>query len=289
MKTGMRLLACIVATVVMTVAMVKPAPSSQRLRGTLVIAVPLREGLVTCADKRLFNIDTGTYTDNNIKIRRVSNNVLFVATSTVAFYDLKTKKVVFDAFDVTANYILRNSFAETSKFWDGLKTEIRTKLRDYFASRDYAEWPETDKANNNLLFNLIFYSADRGVARSHTLQVFYEKRQTPVVSVVGPLSENVRLPKLSGKSRDLMNFLSHDASLSSDPEILKFDEERFDIERTSIADAVGFARSMFRFMNTKVPQAQVSSTFDCAQLSYQHGFRWIEGGPKTSTAAASRF
>ena len=276
MKTGtllnLILVVCIFATTVTA------TPISQRVRGTLVIAIPLNNGLVTCADKRLFNLDTGTYTDNNIKIRKVDNNVLFVATGTVGFYDLKSKKIVFDASDITADYTPRH-LSDGDKFWDGLKTEIRSKLRKYFAARPYSEWPESDKSNNNLLFNLIFYSLDRGVEKSHTLQIFYEKQRTPVVNVTGPISEEIRKPKLTGKGRELMAYIARDASLSSDPSILKFDEGRFDIAQTSVNDAVEFARKMFRLTNTGVPEAQVSATFDCALLSHRQGFQWIEGGP----------
>jgi hypothetical protein len=46
------------------------------------VAVPVSEGLIVCSDKRLYNHDTGTFTDNYIKIRKVSDNALFVATHT---------------------------------------------------------------------------------------------------------------------------------------------------------------------------------------------------------------
>ncbi|HKP67941.1 MAG TPA: hypothetical protein VJV05_01580 [Pyrinomonadaceae bacterium] len=252
--------------------------TSERLRGTLVVAVPLKEGLVTCADKRLFNVETRSFTDNNIKIRKVSDKVLFVATSTVGFYDDTKKKIVFDAFDVTSNYASQNKFGGV--FWDGLKAEIRKKLREYFGSRDYSEWPETDKANNNLLFNLIFYSIEQATPRSYTLQVYYEKKRTPVITIAGPLNENIRSPKLNGKGRELMAYLDRNPTLASDPAILRFDERKFDIEQATLNDATDFSRKLFRLMSMGIPEAQVSSTFDCAMLSYQQGFRWIEGGPQ---------
>jgi hypothetical protein len=277
------LVACIVAAVTPSIS---ATPDADPIRGTLIVAVPLQKGLLTCADKRLFNIEVGTYSDNNVKIRKVGHNVLFVATNTVGFYDRKNRKIVFDAFEVTANYTSRTPFSESREFWDGLKTEIRKKLLDYFAARKYSEWPETDTANNNLLFNLIFYSVDGGRSRSHTLQVFYEKKRTPVVSVTGPVSEDIRSPKLSGKGRDLIAYIARNRSLASDPAILKFDDARFDIQQTSIDDAVEFSRTLFRLTNTGVPKAQVSSTFDCALLSYQDGFRWIKGGSADSSSNA---
>lgn len=280
------LMTCIVTTTVMTAAAMSAEPDGERIRGTLVVAVPVQEGLVACADKRLYNVDSDTYRDDGVKIRKVSDNVLFVATNTIGFYDRRKKQIVFDAFELAANYTSRNRFSDSREFWDGLKTEIRNKLLEYVAARNYSELPETDKANNNLLFNLIFYSVAGGRARSHTLQVFYEKKRTPVVSVIGPVSEEVRSPKLSGKGRDLMLYIARHASLASDPAILKFDEARFDVKQISINEAVEFSRKLFRLTSTGVPKAQVSSSFDCALLSYQQGFRWIEGGAAGSSSSA---
>jgi hypothetical protein len=266
------------ATIVIALILISATAHAQPLHGTLVVAVPVEEGLVACADKRLFNVETGTYTDNNVKIRRVEGNVLFTATGTIGFLDNKTGKMAFDAFELTASYTSRNRFVDNQYYWGGLKGEIRSGLRKYFATHDVSEWPTADPANNNLLFSLILYSVDGGRARSHTLRIFYEKKRSPVINIDGPLSETIRFPELSGKGQELMAYLGRDPSLASDPSILKFDERRFDIAKISIDDAVAFARTLFRFANTRVPEAQVSSSFDCALLSYQGGFRWVEGG-----------
>ena len=279
----------LIATAILLNLAIAATPDSERLHGTLVVAVPVQEGLVACADKRLFNIDAGTFNDNNVKIRKVADKMLFAATSTVGFYDRKNKKMAFDAFEVTANYATKNSFSEGREFWDGLRAELRNELLNYLAARKFSEWPETDKANQNLLFNLVFYSIENGHARSHTLKVFYEKKRTPVVSVSDPVSEEVRFPKLSGKGRDVMAYISHDPSLAADPSILRFDETRFDILHTSVQDAVDFSRKLFEITNEKLPKAQVSSTFDCALLSYQQGFRWLEGGSAHTSSSAMNF
>jgi hypothetical protein len=55
----------------------------EKLRGTLVVAVPINDGLVACADKRLYNADAGTATDDFVKIRKAGTRALFAATNTV--------------------------------------------------------------------------------------------------------------------------------------------------------------------------------------------------------------
>lgn len=253
------------------------AQTNESLRGTLVVAVPVSDGLVTCADKRLFNVDAGTFKDNSIKIRRVGENALFIATNTVGFYDRKKKAIAFDAFKVTADYAAKNDINTGKPFFEGLRKEIENQLRSYLYARPFAEWPETDKANQGLLFNLVFYTLDGETVHSHTLKVFYEKAQTPKITIPSRFTEIVKFPKLSGKGRDVMGYLAQHPSIAAQPAILRFDESYFDSETTTVRDAVDFSRKLFLITNTAIPQARVSATFDCAYVSRQLGFQWLDG------------
>jgi hypothetical protein len=248
----------------------------QTLSGTLVVAIPVREGLVACSDKRAFNDQTGTFNDNFVKIRKVNSKTLFVATNTIGFLDKTTGKMEFDVFEITAAYAAKHDFNNGKQFWDGLKKEIRKQLLAYLAKRKFKDWPETDVANKKLLFNLIFYSTSKESVRSYTLRVFYEKARTPVVYIPDMISQDVKLPQLSGKGKDVMDYLARNPSLAQDPSILRFDQAHYDIQKITIVDAVNFAKKLFSTANTAIPQARVSATYDCALLSYQNGFQWID-------------
>ena len=253
------------------------ARGAEMLRGTLVVAVPVVDGLVTCADKRLFNVDAGTYKDESVKIHRVGENALFVATNTVGFYDPKKKQVAFDAFEVTAAYAAKHDIKDAASFFEGLRKEITAQLRNYLYARPYTEWPESDKANQGLLFNLVFYTLDGEAVHSHTLKVYYEKARTPVITIPPRFTEEVKFPKLSGKGRDVMGYLARNPAIAAEPSILKFDESQFDLQSTTVFDAVSFSRKLFLITNTAIPQARVSATFDCAYVSRGLGFQWLDG------------
>ena len=249
--------------------------NTQALSGTLVIAVPVNEGLVTCSDKRAFNDQTGTFNDNLVKIHKVNSKALFVATNTIGFLDKATAKLEFDVFAITEGFLSRHPFVAEPQFWDGLKKEIRKQLLEFLAKRKFADWPETDRENNKLLSNLVFFSITDKSARSYTLRVFYEKAPTPVVYIPDVVSEQVNTPKLSGKGKTVIDYLARNPSLTQDPAIQQFDQTRYDIKTTTIKDAVNFAEKLFYLTNTAIPQARVSSTYDCALLGYQNGFEWI--------------
>jgi hypothetical protein len=250
--------------------------TTQRVGGTLVVAVPVQEGLVVCSDKRLYNDATNTFTDTYVKIHQVNSNALFVATHTTGFLDATTGKMAFDIFDVTARFVSKNDFKPSPTYWDGLKKEIRDQLLAYLSGRKYADWPATDTANNKLLFNLVFYAVDGKAARSYSMSVFYEKAPTPVIYIPNVVGEEVKTPKLLGKGKDVIALLARNPKLSSDPSFLRFDQYSFAPSKTSVNDAVDFARKLFEITNTGLPQAQVSKTYDCALLGYQTGFRWLD-------------
>jgi hypothetical protein len=103
----------------------------ESLRGTIVVAVPVMDGLIVCADKRLYNDQAGTYSDDNVKIRKISDRALFVATNTIGFYDSKSRTMAFNAFDVTEKFVATHNLSEGKLFWEGLKKEINARLREY--------------------------------------------------------------------------------------------------------------------------------------------------------------
>jgi hypothetical protein len=234
--------------------------------GTLVIGIPVNDGLVVCADKRLYNSDAQTFTDDYVKIRKAGDSALFAATHTIGFYDRKNKRMGFNAFDTTEKYLKKNSFSPTPAFWSGLKREITTDLKSYFSTQKFADLPATDTANKGLLFNLIFYSLDGGKRTSYTLRVFYRKAQTPIVFITDPIFEEVRSPQLSGKGRDVMKYLATNSKAASDPTILRFDERIFSADKTTREQAVTFSAKLFDLTNRYVPLARVSSTYDCVGI-----------------------
>ncbi len=249
------------------------AAQSDRLHGTLVVAVPVDVGLVICADKRLNNAEAGSFRDDFVKVRRAGPDAVFAATHTVGFYDRKSQKLAFDAFKTTQDYVDKIPFSNTKSFWDGLKLAILQQMFTYLSGKPIASWPETDTANRGLLFNLIFYSISNGRPYSQTVKVLYEKKRTPVVTVMPPFTELVTAPKLSGKGREVMKYLDRSPSVANDPSILKFDERTFNVATIRTSDAIDFSRKLFALANTAVPQAYVGPTFDCALLDRSSGYR----------------
>lgn len=248
----------------------------QKSGGTLVVAVPVSEGVVVCSDKRLYNETTGKFRDDYVKIHRVGDKALFVATHTTGFLNKTSGKMEFDIFDLVQNFVSKHGFDPSRQYWNALRGEIRSKLSGYLSKLKYRELPATDVANNRLLLNLVFFAIEDKKAKDYSISVFYEKAQTPVINVGDVVIESVKTPKLLGKGKDVMGLFAQNPALGRDPSILRFDQSYFNIATTSASDAVAFASRLFILTNTQLPQAQVSKTHDCALLGYQTSFRWLD-------------
>lgn len=243
---------------------------------TLIVAVPVSEGLVACSDRRLYNDVTLRFEDNTVKIHKIDRNTLFVVTNTVGFLNKASGKLEFDVNGITAAYAAKRSFNEGPAFLNGLRGEIRKRLLAYLATQKYENWPETDIANNKLLFNLVFYSAVGHSIKSYSLTVFYEKAKTPIIFIPNVVTETVKTPQLIGKGKMVIDYLSRNPEQANDPAILRFDQSNFNVNKTSIVDAVSFAQKLFLLTNTALPQSEVSAAYDCALLAYENGFEWID-------------
>ena len=246
------------------------------LGGTLVVAVPVQQGLVVCSDKRLYNESTNTFRDDFVKIHKVNDRAVFVATHTTGFLNKTTGKMEFDIFELTQDFVSRNGFRTDITYWNSLRDEIRKKLSAYLSRQKYADLPPTDVSNNRLLFNLVFFAVDGEGAKDYSISVFYEKQQAPIIDVSNVMIESVRNPKLLGKGKEVMALLARDPSIGSDASIMRFDQSYFRAERTGATDAVSFASRLFALTNAKLPQARVSAAHDCALLSNQTGFEWLD-------------
>jgi hypothetical protein len=242
---------------------------------TLVVAVPVRDGLVVCADKRIFNGTTRTFEDSFVKVREVDPNTVFAATNTIGFLNKNSGRMEFDAFDIVSNYNARHKFTDDRAFWDGLRGEIRKQLLAYLAKQKFADQPETDFANSRLLFNVILYSVAGGRIRSYSLRVFYEKARIPIIDIPQVLIEDVRTPQLMGNGRNVIAYISAHPEIARSPEISRFDQAVFNVRTITAADAVTFSAALFSLTSRELPAAEVSSSYDCAHLRYENAIEWI--------------
>jgi hypothetical protein len=69
-----------------------PFSRSAVSKGTLIVTVPVKEGLVICTDKREYNVVRGA-TDNQMKIRELGPRAAFAEVALHGFCDVKIQRL----------------------------------------------------------------------------------------------------------------------------------------------------------------------------------------------------
>jgi hypothetical protein len=93
-------------------------------KGTLVIAVPSKEGLVVCADKRVYYIKANITKDEKIKIIQLGDHGLFAAVGSLSF----TRT---DKFDSNPNYIEVDRIVENCFKKKDIRTLTNEQWNDF--------------------------------------------------------------------------------------------------------------------------------------------------------------
>jgi hypothetical protein len=256
---------------------IKERGARAMLEGTLVVAIPTKEGLVVCADKRLHNNFTGEISDTFVKIYKLRKNALFTAVDGIGLIDKQTLKKEFDAFDTVNRFSTEVPFEDNEKYWSGLTAALKEEINQYLLKRSFSDWPESgSKDSGYAMFSVIFYYLDtENLIKSRVLKFRYIKQQPPILDPVVEPASIVKTPKLSGKARLVIDMLSNDPALYEDSQIKELDEKVFDYKAFSIIRATELANRLITISSTRLPEAYISPSCDCAILRYRGGFKWL--------------
>src|SRR5215813_3822666 len=109
--------------------------------GTLILAIPVREGLVLCGD-RLITDQTGARVGEETKIKPVGERAAFVVSGRVGL-DMNTtpRTVLFDAHQLIEQF-LKDKDIETVD-WEAYRTTLRDEFLRALERVPFEQWPES--------------------------------------------------------------------------------------------------------------------------------------------------
>jgi len=127
-------------------------------KGTLVLIIPCKDGILICADKRMYRPSIGI-DDNFPKIIKLNNYNGYAVMGAPTVWRNKIK--IFDVFDLLNEKLKENTISDNNDFWNNLKYEVRNKFINTVLNAPYNDWPESQYPQNNyILFQVIFFHTD---------------------------------------------------------------------------------------------------------------------------------
>lgn len=264
--------------------------------GTLIVVIPTREGLVICGDKRSHNEENGTISDTTIKVRRLDDSTVYLATGIVYRSHLGSFLGNFDLFAIVESWY--QSHATTNLFstetrvqepplsglrftinpnpWEDLKRQLENKLS---SSRGYQFLNQT-----NSFFEILFLRINdtgepvaRGVVHPNGLfsSVLYGEPDNIDLKKAEPIllgSREVYIELKEGNS-EVFN------DLRANPFLKPFLGNWRLREEVTPNEALAFEHTIIEATNERGQKLNdkihVSKECNCALLSYKMGFKWI--------------
>lgn len=131
-------------------------------KGTVIVFVQTKEGLLICADKRV-SYDPDNFRDDVTKITPLGTKIAF-ALAGVPAIEGDNEVLVFSATDTIKEYFSQAEFRDTKEFWTGLQQKVFDNFIKYLQERPYEHWPPTQypEANHYFFQALFFFLDERG-------------------------------------------------------------------------------------------------------------------------------
>ena len=238
------------------------------LAGSLVVAIPSRDGLIICADKR--RIIGDQVEDNFSKLLLIRPGLAFAVTGYPTF--LFKGQVEFDAFDISKRVLTQSTSSadvqrHVSELAERLRSDFETEARTY----DPAD-PLNDAPPSYVLFQVAIFSLRSDQKPNLSLiQLEYHKPSTVTTNVVqqGPETfEKLGITALGDASllRELRE--GHDPTfdhLRNDPSFARFINSTVSAKEESADSVKSFATRFIQ--EAHKTSSKIGPTCECVQLT----------------------
>lgn len=256
---------------------------------TILLAIPCKDGLVICADKKL-NMSLGSsIIEDAVKIYRLSSHIAFGVIGKSIFYDpLNPSKVLYSAEEVVKSF-----FANKKYVPDDWSDFARTMTQSFY---DFAgKLPSTYILSGGLppehfIFHVVFWylKPDRKLgAYTFSLQYIreigmlhpYRMEEPPEIFEVGRaiVKGNVHLIDEIKNGSD-----SRFDELRNDPGIKRFFLESTPASEVTMEEAIAIANKIIKLSRTMTwelkpikEEAGLEEKTDCAIIHRQTGFKFL--------------
>src|SRR5262249_32354082 len=149
--------------------------------GTLILAIPVREGLVLCGDRWITD-DNGIRVGEETKIRPFGRRTVFVLSGKGGLDLLTTPRTtLFEANPLTEEYV-KGRDIEATDWWDYRKM-LGGAFQHALEQIPFEQWPESKWGDDSLVHVLVFYVDDQRQLQGSYVRLKYLKQQPPKIEL----------------------------------------------------------------------------------------------------------
>lgn len=247
--------------------------------GTLIVAVPTREGIVIAADRRTFDSVRGDL-DTTLKIRPIGQFLAITSTGNATWMDASTLKIAYNAKDIAEEFFHEQLPVDgLPEDWEPLARRLLGRFKKYLA-----DYPILSSDLQDPLFQMEIFHYDPRTKQAtvHNLRILYNAPPgspqwdvKPLSADSGPIAfgNTLAYRELSDGHDPRFDHWRHDAA------IVKLLDKPLPANRISKEDALRFCQQIIRASAEMLPlidhsDDHVGTAMDVALIS-KKGFVWL--------------
>jgi hypothetical protein len=260
------------------------------IKGTIILAIQYKEGLVVCADKRVEHW-TGELVDGVTKLKRLGKRGVFSVTGSPIHIEKKDGTELFNVFSIVDYFSRNKEVVDLNQAVSDLKKALEDKFLTYINARKKEDWPESGAGPNHLLFKLVLFNVNsRREIQTVFVKLYYDKDALSPVKVVSEDFPQARLisPLIIDNPGPVTEIVSGTDkrfdSIRANPTIRRFVQDRPLPCQISLEEAVAFGKEYIE-ANSEISRLMFNDpklgwTSDCAILRFEEGLIWASQGAK---------
>lgn len=259
--------------------------------GTLILAIPCREGLVVCADRRMRIIGGRNQVLEVVKINQLGSHAAFGLVGNPVFYSpVRPYNELFNAGTVVKRFYSSRDTRRIQETWDQLVPTIQERFSRFLSGLTFEQAPPSGPPPENYLFHLPFWYVNQdGLLGATTISLAYVKeRGMSQLFKTDEQPETFELGRaFSWGSIEVFNELKQGNDVRFEDfrneagirRLLREDPPAGEVE---VEEAVEVAKRLIEItsenMHLLTPGKQdVGITTNCALISTEEGFKWLDG------------
>lgn len=256
---------------------------------TVIVAIPCKDGLVVCADKKLSMLIGGSTLNDAVKIHRLSAHIGFGVVGNSIFYDpLNPSNVLYSTESVVKAFFATKEYIPDD--WSEFATTITGSFAKFVESLQATQIVWSGPPPDHFIFHIIFWYLGRdGKLGTYTFSLQYIRE----VGVLCPFrmeapAKSFETGRASvwgnvGLFDEIKNGTdSRVGELREDPELRRFLMEDPSASEVTLEEAISAASKIIQVSRSMTPTLQpikeaveLEEKTDCAIIRHQTGFNWL--------------
>lgn len=274
------------------VARLKEAPEVFNLGGTLVIAIPTKDGLLLCGDNAISDGKGTLVKDDFVKVYQIEDKGVYSATGNFILQHNRNTflhdetRIDFDLFAYLEKFFSYDFDFSQAASWNDLRESIVKSLYKMKPNILRAHFPPTP-TNRHHVFRIAFFYLDnqqniKGKIFNYTFNTKAMQFYSDVTSL-SPEQFHSSLPIMMGVPEVADEIKSGTDKrfddLRANKELRAFIAGTVPVSKLTAKKALKFSKYLIKLTSEKIallqPNSRVSPTSDCALLSPKTGVTWL--------------